>query len=50
MAEYKCRNCDNIEEVEVTDTEVTIDGITMTHKVSSDGCSQCGFTHWEDVG
>ena len=38
-------NCDNVEEVEVTDTEVTVDGVTMTHKGFKRWVfTSCGFT------
>ena len=49
MANQKCRNCGNVEDIEVTDVSVTEDGDTYTLKTSTDGCSKCGFFHWDDV-
>lgn len=49
MANQKCRNCGNVEDIEVTEESVTEDGVTYTLKTSTDGCSECGFVHWGDA-
>jgi uncharacterized Zn finger protein len=49
MANQKCKNCGTVEDIEVTDVSVTEDGDTYTLKTSTDGCSECGFFHWDDV-
>ena len=49
MANQACKNCGNVEDIEVTEETITEDGETITLKTSANGCSQCGFTHWEDA-
>lgn len=50
MAEYRCKNCDNVEEVTVTNQTITDGDESWTVKSSGEtGCTVCGFTHWEDA-
>lgn len=49
MADYRCTNCGNVQDVEVTETTIDNEDETTTVKSSTEKCTQCGWTHWEDV-
>ena len=49
MANYRCTNCSNVQDVEVTEVTIDNEGETTTVKSSTKKCTRCGWTHWEDV-
>lgn len=49
MADYRCTNCGNIQDVEVTETTIDNEDETTTVKSSTENCTRCGWAHWEDI-